>query len=72
MPLKFYLQLRQFLDGVATQLKNLPSRMRQYAAYEYLQKVIKSHQKVSTYSVRCFVQFLMDVNDKGIRMYFPD
>eukprot|EP00112_Aurelia_sp_Birch-Aquarium-sp1_P023013 Seg670.8 transcript_id=Seg670.8/GoldUCD/mRNA.D3Y31 product="Cytoplasmic dynein 1 heavy chain 1" protein_id=Seg670.8/GoldUCD/D3Y31 len=40
-------KLRQFLDGVATQLKNLPSRMRQYAAYEYLQKVIKSHQKIN-------------------------
>lgn len=43
-------QLRQFLDTVATQLKNLPSRMRQYAAYEHLQKAIKGHQKVTVFN----------------------
>ena len=27
-------------------MKNLPSRMRQYAAFDHLQKTIKGHQKV--------------------------
>ena len=63
-------QLRQFLDTIATQLKNLPSRMKQYAAFEYVLKVVKSYQKVMSLNVfllsfvivRCRLQASVLVN----------
>ena len=40
-------KLRQQIDGLLGQLKDLPARLRQYASYEYVKKLIQSFQKVN-------------------------
>ena len=40
-------KLRQQMDLLLTQLKDLPARLRQYASYEYVKKLIQSYQKVN-------------------------
>ena len=40
-------KIRQALDNLLQQLKNLPTKLRQYAAYDHLQRVLKGHTKVS-------------------------
>ncbi|KAG8527498.1 uncharacterized protein KY384_007650 [Bacidia gigantensis] len=40
-------KLRQSLDGLVTMTKEMPSRMRQYAAFEHIQVVLKSLLKVN-------------------------
>ena len=35
-------KLRQQIDGLLGQLKNLPARLRQYASYEYVKKLIQN------------------------------
>lgn len=42
----FYRQIRQALDVLLTDMKTLPARLRQYAAFEYVQKTIKTCLKV--------------------------
>ncbi|TPX36351.1 hypothetical protein SmJEL517_g01576 [Synchytrium microbalum] len=39
-------KIRQELDGVLNSAKDMPSRFRQYAAYEYMQETIKMYIKV--------------------------
>ncbi|XP_078590507.1 cytoplasmic dynein 1 heavy chain 1-like isoform X1 [Branchiostoma floridae x Branchiostoma japonicum] len=40
-------KLRQSLDNLQTQLKNMPSRLRQYSSYDYVSRVVKSYQKIN-------------------------
>ncbi|EDV24404.1 uncharacterized protein TRIADDRAFT_24890 [Trichoplax adhaerens] len=40
-------KLRQSLDGLLNLLKGLPSRLRQYASYEYVQNVLRSYVKAN-------------------------
>lgn len=40
-------KLRQQLDGLTSQLKELPARFRQYSSYEYVKKLLQSYVKVS-------------------------
>ena len=40
-------KLCQQMDLLLTQLKDLPARLRQYASYEYVMKLIQSYQKVN-------------------------
>ena len=40
-------KLRQQIDALLGQLKDLPARLRQYASYEYVKKLIQSYQKVN-------------------------
>lgn len=40
-------KLRQQLDGLTNQLKELPARFRQYSSYEYVKKLLQSYVKVS-------------------------
>ncbi|XP_022096690.1 cytoplasmic dynein 1 heavy chain 1-like isoform X2 [Acanthaster planci] len=40
-------KLRQSLDALMTQLKSLPARLRQYASYEHVQRVLKGYAKVN-------------------------
>ena len=40
-------KLRQQIDGLLGQLKDLPARLRQYASFEYVKKLIQSFQKVN-------------------------
>lgn len=42
----FFVQLRQSLDGLLNQLKNFQARLRQYASYEYVQRMLKGYLKV--------------------------
>lgn len=42
-----YWQLRQNLDVLLNQLKNFPARLRQYASYEYVQRLLKGYMKVN-------------------------
>ena len=40
-------KLRQQIDSLLSQLKDLPARLRQYASYEYVKKLLQSYQKVN-------------------------
>ncbi|XP_056446392.1 cytoplasmic dynein 1 heavy chain 1 [Gadus chalcogrammus] len=40
-------KLRQSLDALLNQLKNFPARLRQYASYEYVQRLLKGYMKVN-------------------------
>ncbi|XP_044746185.1 dynein heavy chain, cytoplasmic isoform X2 [Coccinella septempunctata] len=40
-------KLRQQLDSMSTQLKELPARLRQYASYEYVKKTLQTYTKVN-------------------------
>ena len=40
-------KLRQQMDLLLNQLKDLPARLRQYASYEYVKKLIQSFKKVN-------------------------
>ncbi|KAF5301350.1 hypothetical protein FQA39_LY10748 [Lamprigera yunnana] len=40
-------KLRQQLDTMSTQLKELPARLRQYASYEYVKKLLQNYTKVN-------------------------
>ena len=44
-------KLRQQIDGLLSQLKNLPDSLRQYASYEFVKKLIQSYQKVNMFIV---------------------
>lgn len=39
-------KLRQNLDGLLSQLKELPARLRQYASYEYVKRALQGYAKV--------------------------
>lgn len=39
-------KLRQQLDTLMAQLKELPARLRQYSSYEYVKKLLQSYSKV--------------------------
>ena len=41
-------QIRQALDSLLNDMKNLPARLRQYASFEYVQKTIKGYLKVGS------------------------
>ncbi|XP_077870638.1 cytoplasmic dynein 1 heavy chain 1-like [Saccoglossus kowalevskii] len=40
-------KLRQSLDTLATQLKSFPARLRQYASFEFVNRVLKGYAKVN-------------------------
>lgn len=40
-------KLRQALDGLLNQLKELPARLRQYASYDYVKRTIQAYTKVN-------------------------
>ncbi len=40
-------KLRQQIDALLTQLKDLPSRLRQYAGYEHVRKLLQNYAKVN-------------------------
>ncbi|KAL1512644.1 hypothetical protein ABEB36_002203 [Hypothenemus hampei] len=40
-------KLRQQLDTMSSQLKELPARLRQYASYEYVKKTLQNYTKVN-------------------------
>lgn len=39
-------KLRQQLDTLTTQLKELPARLRQYSSYEYVKRMLQGYTKV--------------------------
>lgn len=50
-------QLRQALDTLLNDMKNLPARLKQYASFEFVQKTIKTYLKVNNFFViLCSVQ----------------
>lgn len=42
-------KLRQQLDAMMAQLKELPARLRQYSSYEYVKKLLQGYTKVSVF-----------------------
>lgn len=40
-------KLRQQLDALTNQLKDLPARLRQYSSYEYVKKLLQGYCKVN-------------------------
>ena len=51
-------QLRQALDALLNDMKNLPARLKQYSSFEYVQKTIKTYLKVG--NVMSFVTSRID------------
>lgn len=43
-------KLRQQLDTLTNQLKELPARLRQYSSYEYVKKLLQGYSKVNDWS----------------------
>ena len=60
-------KVRQQLDGLLTQLKDLPSRLRTYPGYEYVRKVLMSYQKVNILVVELKSDALKDRHWNTIR-----
>lgn len=53
-------KLRQQLDGLTNQLKELPARFRQYSSYEYVKKLLQSYVKVNlSFSIYFFLQIIL-------------
>jgi dynein heavy chain 1 len=40
-------KLRQHIDGLIASTKDMPNRMRQYSAFEYVQEVLRTHLKAN-------------------------
>jgi dynein heavy chain 1 len=40
-------KIRQQIDGLLSQLKDLPARLRQYAGYEYVRRLLQTYSKVN-------------------------
>lgn len=51
-------KLRQQLDGLTSQLKELPARFRQYSSYEYVKKLLQSYVKVILIHIIFFLYLL--------------
>ncbi|XP_037097970.1 cytoplasmic dynein 1 heavy chain 1 isoform X1 [Syngnathus acus] len=53
-------KLRQNLDGLLNQLKNFQARLRQYASYEYVQRLLKGYMKVNMLVIELKSEALKD------------
>lgn len=53
-------QLRQNLDGLLNQLKNFPARLRQYASYEFVQRLLKGYLKINMLVIELKSEALKD------------
>ncbi|TRY83561.1 hypothetical protein DNTS_016270 [Danionella cerebrum] len=53
-------KLRQSLDALLTQLKNFPARLRQYASYEFVQRLLKGYMKVNMLVIELKSEALKD------------
>ncbi|KAM9149649.1 LOW QUALITY PROTEIN: cytoplasmic dynein 1 heavy chain 1-like [Pangshura tecta] len=53
-------KLRQNLDGLLNQLKNFPARLRQYAFYEYVQRLLKGYMKINMLVIELKSEALKD------------
>lgn len=47
LSLSLYTQIRQSLDGLLTQMKNFPARLKTYASFEYVQRMLRNYLKVN-------------------------
>uniref|UniRef100_A0AAQ4PH56 Cytoplasmic dynein 1 heavy chain 1 n=1 Tax=Gasterosteus aculeatus aculeatus TaxID=481459 RepID=A0AAQ4PH56_GASAC len=53
-------KLRQSLDGLLNQLKNFQARLRQYASYEFVQRLLKGYLKVNMLVIELKSEALKD------------
>uniref|UniRef100_A0A8C7FDU9 Cytoplasmic dynein 1 heavy chain 1 n=1 Tax=Oncorhynchus kisutch TaxID=8019 RepID=A0A8C7FDU9_ONCKI len=53
-------KLRQSLDGLLNELKNFPARLRQYASYEHVQRLLKSYMKINMLVIELKSEALKD------------
>ncbi|KAK1158695.1 cytoplasmic dynein 1 heavy chain 1 isoform X1 [Acipenser oxyrinchus oxyrinchus] len=53
-------KLRQNLDGLLNQIKNFPARLRQYASYEYVQRLLKGYMKINMLVIELKSEALKD------------
>uniref|UniRef100_A0A8C0WNI1 Dynein heavy chain, cytosolic n=1 Tax=Castor canadensis TaxID=51338 RepID=A0A8C0WNI1_CASCN len=53
-------KLRQNLDGLLNQLKNFPARLRQYASYEFVQRLLKGYMKINMLVIELKSEALKD------------
>lgn len=53
-------KLRQQLDQLLAQLKEMPARMRQYASYDYVKRILQAHTKVNVLIVELKSDALKD------------
>lgn len=58
-------KLRQQLDGLTNQLKELPARFRQYSSYEYVKKLLQSYVKVSV-----FIYFFSNIVGISYKLFY--
>ena len=59
-------KLRQQIDGLSTQLKELPARFRQYSSYEHVKKVLASYAKVNVLVVELKSEALKERHWKSL------
>ena len=53
-------KLRQSLEALIAQLKNMPARLRQYESYDHVQRVLKQYSKMNTLIVELKADYLKD------------
>uniref|UniRef100_A0A2K6TE78 Cytoplasmic dynein 1 heavy chain 1 n=1 Tax=Saimiri boliviensis boliviensis TaxID=39432 RepID=A0A2K6TE78_SAIBB len=53
-------KLRQNLDALLNQLKNFPARLRQYASYEFVQRLLKGYMKINMLVIELKSEALKD------------
>lgn len=63
-------KLRQQLDALSQQMKELPARVRQYNSYEYVKKLLHGYTKVNLlFTGICF--FLKELGDILLHCLLP-
>ncbi|XP_063712959.1 cytoplasmic dynein 1 heavy chain 1-like isoform X4 [Symsagittifera roscoffensis] len=53
-------KLRQSLEALMTQLKNMPARLRQYESFDHVQRVLKQYSKMNVLIVELKADYLKD------------
>ena len=48
-------QIRQSIDGLLNQMKELPARLRAYASYEHVKRMLQMYAKVGLISLENFI-----------------
>ena len=59
-------KLRQSLETLMTQLKNMPARLRQYESYDHVQRVLKQYSKMNMLIVELKADYLKDRHWKSL------
>ena len=56
-------KLRQSIDALQNQMKELPGRLRQYSSYDYVKKTLQGYAKVSLSGCLKMKQLTISINE---------